>query len=291
MSRTPVAVEHLRELGFSQYEARAYVGLLRMSEPATGYALSNSTGIPQPKVYETLRRLADKGVVVQVGSEPARFVGVAPRQVLSSLDQEFRQRLEDAEVDLSRLVVEDGAVEIMPVRRLADWDTIGARAHELIRSAERHVYLSGHSEQLTQLTGSVKHADERGVRFDVLHFGPPPFELERGRSLQHASTEGVIYRRHQARHLAAVGDSSLTLWALAPSGSDWSAMWQDDPLFAAVVKGYIRHDMYVQQIYADFQAELEEGYGPGLQRLASGAALLPDAAGERRGGHRGTRSA
>ena len=62
------AVEQLAELGFSQYEARAYVGLLG-AEPLTGYALANRTRIPQPKVYETLRRLEDKQAVVRVGDD------------------------------------------------------------------------------------------------------------------------------------------------------------------------------------------------------------------------------
>ena len=61
-------VGQLAELGFSVYEARAYVGLLGQ-EPMTGYALANLTGIPQPKVYETLRRLADKLAVVKIRSE------------------------------------------------------------------------------------------------------------------------------------------------------------------------------------------------------------------------------
>jgi sugar-specific transcriptional regulator TrmB len=65
------AVQRLIELGFSQYEARAYVGLLGR-EPLTGYALSNVTGIPQPKVYETLRRLTGRGAVAAMEGEPAR---------------------------------------------------------------------------------------------------------------------------------------------------------------------------------------------------------------------------
>ena len=52
--------ERLTQLGFSQYEARTYVGLL-MSDSATGYSVANETGVPQPKVYETLRRLVDRG--------------------------------------------------------------------------------------------------------------------------------------------------------------------------------------------------------------------------------------
>lgn len=267
MSETPLAVDSLSELGFSVYEARAYVGLLEISAAVTGYALSNHTGIPQPKVYETLRRLVDKGAVVQVESDPARFLPIAPTELLAMLDRSFKSHLDEAEVDLARVAKGSDPVEIVAVRRLSHWKDIRTSAVALIEKARRHVYLSGHTDQLAPLAEAVEQADARGVRFDVLYFGPPPFLLERGRSLQHASTEGVIYRRHQARHLAAVADSSKTLWALAPTGGDWSAMWHDDPTWAAVVKGYIRHDLYVQQIYADFETVLEERYGPGLERL------------------------
>ena len=53
-------VERLIRLSFSQYEARAYVGLLVHGEQ-TGYRLAKLTGVPQPKIYETLHRLVDTG--------------------------------------------------------------------------------------------------------------------------------------------------------------------------------------------------------------------------------------
>ena len=39
-------VQLLHELGFSQYEARCYVGLLGQ-EPQTGYSVAKATGVPQ----------------------------------------------------------------------------------------------------------------------------------------------------------------------------------------------------------------------------------------------------
>ena len=84
MTGQHAAVQRLMELGFSQYEAQAYVGLLGR-EPLTGYALANVTGIPQPKVYETLRRLTAKGMVAAVAGEPARFVAVPADQLLAAL--------------------------------------------------------------------------------------------------------------------------------------------------------------------------------------------------------------
>src|SRR5690606_15823646 len=200
-------------------------------------------------------------------SDPARFAPTSPSELLDMLERKFKSRLEEAESDLAQLANSTDAGEMVAVRRFSSWEAIRRSATELVEGAERHVYLSGHSAHLAPLADAVEKADLRGVRFDVLHFGPPPFRLERGRSLQHASTEGVIYPRHQARHLAAVADSNRTLWALAPTGEDWSAIWHDDPMWAAVVKGYIRHDMYVQQIYGDFRSDLESRYGPGLERL------------------------
>ena len=87
--------------------------------------------------------------------------------------------------------------------------------------------------------------------------------------LRHASTEGTLYASRQARHLAAVVDSKWSLWALAKDGRRWDILSSDSPLLASLVKAYIRHDLFVQRIYADAPAELEALYGPGLLRLAN----------------------
>src|SRR6201987_6397819 len=77
----------LTELGFSQYEARTYTGLIGR-EPMTGYAIAKETLVPQPKVYETLGRLVERGAVLQGSGSPAQFVAVAPARRLSRLGRE-----------------------------------------------------------------------------------------------------------------------------------------------------------------------------------------------------------
>lgn len=260
------AVEQLTALGFSQYEARAYVGLLG-AEPMTGYALANHTRVPQPKVYETLRRLEDKEAVVRVGDDPARYVAVPAERLMANLSERLRARVADAERSLAELDQprQDHHAHVLPA--LPDWDAIAAWAEEVLGRAERHVYLSAHAQHLATLAAPIDAAQDRGVRFDVLCFGKPRISLRTGRLLQHASTEGVVYRHHQARHLAVVADNHDMLWALAPNGDDWRAATTTDPLFVALVKGYVRHDLYVQQMYADFPDELTARYGPGLQQL------------------------
>lgn len=267
----------LTELGFSAYEARAYVGLLGQ-EPMTGYALANLTGIPQPKVYETLRRLADKLAVVKIGDEPARFVAVPADRLMAQLDTEFRRRLAEAKVGLAEVMHGSRASELRVLRTPRGWPAIAGHAAELISAARRHVYLSAHAAQIAELSDEIARADERGVRVDVLSFGAAGFDLAHGRVLSHSSTTGVIYRHHQARHLAVVADGEQAMWALAADGTSWQALAAADPLLAAVVKGYVRHDMYVQQIFAEFPDELSARYGPGLDKLVSPFAAEPQVA-------------
>jgi hypothetical protein len=73
---------------------------------------------------------------------------------------------------------------------------------------------------------------------DVLHFGEPIVELRHGRAVGHGSTRGVVYRRHQARHVAVVGDSADVVWAVAEDGADWQSVAGHDPLLASLAKGY-----------------------------------------------------
>lgn len=282
-------VGQLTELGFSVYEARAYVGLLGQ-EPMTGYALANLTGIPQPKVYETLRRLADKLAVVKIGDDPARFVAVPADRLIAQLDTNFRRRLAEAKAGLAEAARGNQGDELRVLRTPRGWPAIARHAAGLIDGARRHVYLSAHAAQLAEFADAITRADQRGVRLDVLTFEPAGLELANGRVLSHASTAGVLYRHHQARHLALVADGEHTLWALAPDGLAWEALAATDALLAAVVKGYIRHDMYVQQMFADSPEELIARYGPGLDKLVTPYAADQQPAEPRPGGSRRART-
>jgi sugar-specific transcriptional regulator TrmB len=274
MTAQDATAELLGELGFSQYEARAYIGLLGQ-EPQTGYALAVRTQIPQPKVYETLRRLELKGAVACTSVSPAKYVAVAAERLVAGLRDQYGRRLEEVRVGLEELQGATSLPEWRVLESLRTWPAIGKRARSMISRATRHVYVSLHSDQLDDLAAELQAADKAGVRCDVLCFGHASLELENGRFLQHSSTHGIVYRHHQARHLALVADSESALWALAEDGTQWDSHVGVDPLLVAVVKGYIRHDMYVQQIFADFSDELVDRYGDGLEKLILSAELPP----------------
>jgi len=260
--------ERLTQLGFSQYEARTYVGLL-MSDGATGYSVANETGVPQPKVYETLRRLVDRGAAVLTGERPARYAAVAPEVLLTALEKEFAGKVQAARHSLEDMPARDFAERGLPIAKLDSLPAAIERAAGAIAGARNRVYLSGRAQELKGLAGAVDEASERGVQFVIVHFGPLPFQAPRGKVMRHASTEGTLYASRKAHHLAAVVDSRWAMWALARDGRDWDIMFGEVPLVASLVKSYIRHDLFVQRMYADLPDQLELLYGPGLLQLTN----------------------
>jgi hypothetical protein len=235
----------------------------------TGYAIAKDTLVPQPKVYETLGRLVERGAVLQVSGSPAKFVAVPPARVLSQLETSFRQRMATVELEVSRMRRETSQDHEFRMYKESDsWIAIVGAANDLISGATERIYVSGHGTYLDALGAEIGAADRRGVRVDILCFGELPFSLRGGIVIRHSSTDGTVYRHHQARHLAITCDTTAALWALAPEGDKWEAMWSDnDPLLTALVKGFVRHDIFSQRMFRDFSTEMRARYGTGLEGL------------------------
>lgn len=264
----------LSSLGFSQYEARCYVGLLGL-EPQTGYAVSKTTGVPQPKVYEALRKLVSRGAARQLPGEPVRFAAVDPDTLLNDVQASFDERLDDARQSTPDLaeVAQPPAQE--NVVGITGRDAVLASAGTVLQAATRRVYLSASAREITALTGAITACTERGVDVVLLAFGRVTLDVAGVRVFRHASTDGAVFRHHQARHVALVADSRDTVFGLAADGRAWSGIHTSNAAIIAAVKGYIRHDIDMQQVFTDFGAELVAAYGPGLQGLESYRAEQP----------------
>ena len=66
MSQDPI--DGLVKIGFSEYEAKAYVALLR-ENPITGYQLAKLSGVPRSMIYEVLSKLVLRGAAMILRKE------------------------------------------------------------------------------------------------------------------------------------------------------------------------------------------------------------------------------
>lgn len=84
----PELIAKLKKLGFTENEAKIYVGLLSLHE-APARQIHEFTHVPRPKIYSVLERMEKKGYVKIRRGSPAYFRCTNPEQLTSRLRDEF----------------------------------------------------------------------------------------------------------------------------------------------------------------------------------------------------------
>lgn len=153
--------------GFSQYEARAYLALLKKS-PVNGHELSRSAGVPPSKIYETLGRLRNKGAVLVYESETTLYAPVPHTELLARLRQKVEGNLGDLEKGFEELAPEYEAGLTWSVTGTGNVVDLMARA---IGRAQESVFAALWDAELEVLSSPLRGAHGRGVELQAAVYG------------------------------------------------------------------------------------------------------------------------
>jgi HTH-type transcriptional regulator, sugar sensing transcriptional regulator len=108
-------ISKLKKLGFTENEAKIYVGLLSLNE-ATAREIHEFTHGPRPKIYSVLERMEKKGYVEVKKETPACFRSIDPEQLTERLKAEFLLSLSETLKELNSTENrETNAVKLEPV--------------------------------------------------------------------------------------------------------------------------------------------------------------------------------
>ena len=101
----------LRDLGLSEYEARAYRSLLETG-PTTAKELSRVSDVPMGRIYDVLNSIEQYNLVrSQSASRPKKYVAVEPKTALDRLLAD-KQRELDQKAEQYETIVDDLAGEL-----------------------------------------------------------------------------------------------------------------------------------------------------------------------------------
>lgn len=185
----------LQKVGFSQYESRAYVGLLQHS-PVTGYELSKRSGIPRSMIYEVLGKLIDRGATYTVPAEPVKYAPVPARELIERLRRSTEQTLGYLESALGSL---QRAPEVDVIWHIRGHDPVLAEMLSIVERARRELWLSIWAAQIAALAGPVRRAQERGVRVFSVLFEASSAEL--GLTFHHDYMPPDVVKARMGGHL------------------------------------------------------------------------------------------
>ena len=199
-------VNQLVGLGFSEYEAKAYVAMHRLG-PATGYQIAKESGVPRSTVYQVLDKLVGRGAAfTQSLGDLTRYLPVPADLLLERLRCEFDTALAELTRGFENLA---GS----PTPAGQAWTVVGrdnvfAMARELIERARTEVVVCvGDDDELDQLLPWLRRAHARGLRVQTLS----PVAYDAGDMPVTVYDDGWALRQRVGHGLTLVTDGSEAL--------------------------------------------------------------------------------
>ncbi|GAB4390426.1 MAG: helix-turn-helix domain-containing protein [Thermodesulfovibrionales bacterium] len=248
-------------IGFSEYEARAYIALLG-DHPATPYQVARASRIPTSKIYQVLSRLEEKEMASALGEgRRKKYIPVPPGEFAESFEYKVRGTLGLLREELRGVSREAGASYIWDIK---DYGHLMEKAGRMALAARESLLVSLWPSEMERLAGALKEAEARGAALAVVHFGVPGCQA--GQMFRHPS-EHTLHRERGCRGLAVVADSREALTASILDDGGVEGAWSTNRGLVTLCEDYIRHDIFVMKVVRRFDRDLMERFGRDYEML------------------------
>jgi sugar-specific transcriptional regulator TrmB len=237
-------IDKLVRIGFSEYEAKSYVALLRES-PITGYQIAKLSGVPRSMVYEVLGKLVARGAVMTLRKEGStQYAPVEANEFLDQLHREHEGLIASIKDNLTTL---ESTTDLEYVWNIDGHDNIMAKAQDMIGQAQDRIYLSLLPATFPALEPALLDAIERDVR--VVVYSTDDLELPGGRVIATPVPEQA-HERVEGLWLVLVVDGKEVLIGELLTQNQARASWTGSPLFVFVAEHHLRTDLYLPRVLA-----------------------------------------
>jgi len=236
------SIEQLVRIGFSEYEAKAYIALLE-ENPATGYHIAKVSGVPRSMVYEVLGKLVSRGAAMTVHKDGGtEYAPVPADEFLEQLHQDHEELITSLKEELVSL---GSTSDMQYVWNIEGHENVITKAEEMIAQAAHTIYMATLPEAFYDLEDLLKGAIDRGVR--VVVYSSRCFDLPGGRVVAASMSEEDL-RKTEGLGLVLVIDGDEVLVGERLGAMQARASWTSNSLFVLIAEHHLRTDLYLPQI-------------------------------------------
>jgi len=235
-------IDRLMKIGFSEYEAKAYMALLRES-PITGYQLSKISGVPRSMIYEVLGKLTVRGAAMTLRrGDSTQYAPVPAEEFLDQLIEEQERLIASLKDDLAHLT---SAPNLEYVWNIEGRENILAKAEEMIDQAKVCIYLALLPATFPDLRSALQEAIERKVRVVIYTTGE--IGLPGGQIVIAPMSEEALSQAGGLGLILVIDGEEVLIgeWLTANRAR---ASWTSSPLLVFIAEHHLRTDLYLPRI-------------------------------------------
>ncbi len=250
---------NLTAIGFTEYEAKVYMALLR-DNPANGYQVSKRSGVPRSMVYEALGRLYARGAVLTTAGEEKStlYRPLPPDVLLDRYDQEQRHLISDLRDGLRALHT---AADEDHVWSVTGRTSVLSYAGQMIRRAKQDVWLVVNDAALETLRPQITAASKRGLQLGTLLTGQG--ELAVGQAARHPQRESEAQELTDTIVVVADGAEAL----IASTLGDMTATVTRNRQLVLIARQFVWMELFAQRVYTQLGPKLLAKLSPEDQSI------------------------
>ncbi|MCD6440474.1 MAG: TrmB family transcriptional regulator [Candidatus Marinimicrobia bacterium] len=237
MSEIPADLSgKLNKLGFTNYEARTYLGLLR-NNPATGYEISHQADVPRSVIYTILRKLEAMGIIISIHEKPRRYIPLSPKQLIALLESDFSKRLSSLRDDLFNF---NNKPETEGFWNIRGYESLMELCTSLIKEARETIYISAWKREIEQLEKPLWAAKKRGVK--IVAFSFTEIDQNLGDVFAYGVDEDKL-AKFWDRKIIMVTDSKDLVMGSSNMDDEQQAIWTQNRAVLTIALNYIILDI------------------------------------------------
>lgn len=252
-------LKNLECLKLSKYEAKVYLCLLREGI-SYGNEISKLSGVPGPKVYETLSKLVKKGLAYPIESSPVQYRPLPLEEFIDSKQKEMTGVT--TFLRINRENIESGETQQL-FWQISGKEALLQKAKDLIRKSKDNILISLWQDEATELKDELEIAHLRGVKVISMQYGETGCTV--GQVFKHVMVPSVNERHGSEMFLLIDGFEGMFMYLEVSSG--WTGYHTSSNGLVRVIENYLRHDIYLNIVIQDNYELMKQQYGEKLEGL------------------------
>ncbi|RXK18247.1 TrmB family transcriptional regulator [Macrococcus sp. DPC7161] len=241
-------IQQLTHFGLNTYEAKCYIALIQNGQ-SNGYQISKTSTVPRARIYDTLTKLIEKGIVFKHEAEQTTYTALDYSELLQKFQTQYNDVIRSLETQFEALPKTQN--ETLLIQTFHQEMHIKDKIEEIIKNAKT-IYISCFpaiykciSEKIAACNPNI---EVKGIVFE-----------------ETASYEHVITHRqttytnnlHNEKWFILINNQNEMLY-----GNDLSvkslAYYTQDPTQIYLLKNFIWHDILVNEFVKNSNQDEDE---------------------------------
>ncbi|RKD31447.1 TrmB family transcriptional regulator [Thermohalobacter berrensis] len=253
-------INELINIGLNTYEAKSYLALIQ-NPNISAYEISKISGVPQSKVYETIKKMVQKGLAIASGTNPVRYTALPIDEFLDRYKSNIENSISYIKENIKTLN-EDPNIEYM-------WHfkgkiQINNKIKSIIDEAKKSLYFEMWNYEFDFFYEDIYKAKERGVNIVTVLYGKS--EREVGTIYYHQMSGMDSNANRFGRWITVVADEKECLFGIYKTNEN-NAVWTQNKPFMLLTEAFIIHDIMIAEIYSKYKKVLDDEFGTNMKKI------------------------